>query len=266
MENSQSIRQILLSGIRLAAVSALLALTVLCWPGRPVVALGLTVPIEMTKISGMEDEHEMPGSPRMENALRMPGSPRMENALRMPGSPGMENALRMSGLSVINRERQRFERRAMYTLLGWGSANMAAGTALMFTDWSDAGLMTLSWGAINAGIAIFALRGQERLDPHDPRPADFLKREQQFQRIVAVNAGLNVSYITAGLLLQHYGNESRTRQFGSAIAIQGAFLLAFDSYLLYRSTRFLGRVTPLLDLASFEGNSTSLLPGVRVSW
>ncbi len=81
-----------------------------------------------------------------------------------------------------------------------------------------------------------------------------------------MNAGLNVSYITAGLLLQHYGNESRTRQFGSAVAIQGAFLLAFDSYLLYRSTRFLGRVMPMLNSASFADNSAYLLPGIRFAW
>jgi hypothetical protein len=169
-------------------------------------------------------------------------------------------------LARINSERERFERRAMTALLGWGAANTAAGTALLFTDWHDAGLMTFSWGAINAGIALLAIRGRNLLDPADPGLADFLRREQQFQRIVAVNAGLNVSYITAGLLLQHYGGQCRTRQFGSAVALQGLFLLAFDSYLLYRSARYMSRVMPLLESASFAGKSDFVLPGIRVAW
>ena len=76
----------------------------------------------------------------------------------------------------------------------------------------------------------------------------------------------NVSYITAGLLLQHYGGQSRTRQFGSAVALQGLFLLAFDSYLLYRSARYMSRVMPLLESASFAGKSDFVLPGIRVAW
>ncbi len=133
------------------------------------------------------------------------------------------------------------------------------------------------------------------LDPDSPGLADYLKREQQFQRIVAVNAGLNVSYIATGLLLQHYAGDSRTRQFGSAVAVQGAFLLAFDSYLLFRSTRFQNRVMPILKTvasgsmalsdaqtvsvfpASLRGNSAPgssqasgnpaviLMPGIRVA-
>ncbi len=213
--------------IRVAATAMLLTMAVLSWPPGTVKALGAMEPEGM--IRGGTEEFQ-------------------------------------SGLSVINKERERFEKRAMKTLLGWGAANTAAGTALLFTDWSDAGLMTLSWGAINAGIALFAIRGQERLDPHHPGLADFLEREYQFQRIVAVNAGLNVSYITAGLLFQHYGTQSRTRQFGTAVAIQGAFLLAFDSYLLYRSARFLDRVMPALNMSSFAGNTTFMLPGIRVVW
>ncbi|MFO8029242.1 MAG: hypothetical protein R6U28_05235 [Cyclonatronaceae bacterium] len=168
--------------------------------------------------------------------------------------------------SDINMERERFERRAMTTLMAWGAANTAAGTALLFTDWNDGGLMTLSWGAINAGIAFFSLRGLNRLDPGNSGLDEFLRREQRFQRIVAVNAGLNVSYITAGLMMGQYGNQSRTRQFGTAVAVQGAFLLAFDSYLLYRSTRYLDRVMPLLQTTSFARDNVLLLPGLRFSF
>jgi len=239
MDNSQFFLRNFFSGMRVAAVVTLLATAMFFVPFGTAKAFGINSSYGTARSFGtLQSERDMHGA-----------------------DVGYQ-----SSLADINRERERFERRAMSTLLGWGTANVAAGSALLLTDWSDAGLMTLSWGAINAGIAFFAIRGQERLDPHNPRLADFLKREQQFQRIVAVNAGLNVSYITAGLLMQHYGNKSRTRQFGSAVAIQGAFLLAFDSYLLYRSTRYLGRVTPLLDSASFEGNSAYVLPGVRVSW
>lgn len=180
--------------------------------------------------------------------------------------PEALNGFSEINLSEINSQRERFERRAMTTLLVWGAANTAAGTALLFTDWNDAGLMTLSWGAINAGIAFLAISGQERLNPESPGLVEFLRREQGFQRIVAVNAGLNVSYITAGLLMGQYGNRSRTRQFGTAVAVQGAFLLAFDSYLLYRSTRYLDRLMPLLNTVSVYPDSVLLLPGVGFSF
>lgn len=139
-------------------------------------------------------------------------------------------------------DRQKQMKRNKHILLGWGAVNMASGLALYATDHRDFGVMNASWGAINAGIALLAMRDASQTGSV-PSHAEMLREEQQFNRIVALNTGLDVGYMIAGLWMMTEGRDSMVRQYGTSILVQGAFLFAYDLWLTVESTRYLNRLT-----------------------
>ncbi|MFW6347887.1 MAG: DUF6992 family protein, partial [Cyclonatronaceae bacterium] len=142
-----------------------------------------------------------------------------------------------SYLEVGNARLQQ-ERTAMLILLSWGLGSLAAGSgvALSGTEkYQDFALMNAGWGAVNAGIAAFALAGADSYTAATSFET-VLKDEQFFNRILAINSGLNVAYVSVGFSMNYLGQSSRTRQFGSAVMLQGAFLMAFDAWLLWNSS------------------------------
>jgi len=116
---------------------------------------------------------------------------------------------------------------------------------------------------MSAGIAPdgkTTLRMTPRVSAPDdlmPTYAEMLRQEQQFNRIVALNTGLDVGYIIAGLWMMTEGRDSMVRQYGTSVVVQGAFLFAYDLWLTVESTRYLNRITIAPGL-----NGVS----VRVTW
>ncbi|MCA1801581.1 MAG: hypothetical protein LC662_03880 [Rhodothermaceae bacterium] len=157
---------------------------------------------------------------------------------------------------------------AMAVLLGWGLVNMAAGTAVSLgsRDYRNFGYMTAGWGLVNAGIAAFSLYSGPPFDPASVTIADYLRDEQLFNRILAMNSGLNVAYIGVGASMARWGSSSRIRQFGSAIIFQGAFLMAFDAFLLWHSTARLGDALIFVDSLAFMdiGNRLNWSPALTM--
>lgn len=136
-------------------------------------------------------------------------------------------------------ERQSLE----WILFGWGGLNVAAGAAMLPGNYRDFGGMNLAWGVINMAIVTPSLFFRESVTPEESPFYHTVREELRFQRIVAINAGLNVSYILSGIGMLHYGESSRIRQFGSSVMIQGAFLLLYDLVLLQYSSRYLNRIS-----------------------
>lgn len=136
-------------------------------------------------------------------------------------------------------QRQAEHHEAGRVLLTWGVASLVGGGLFAITDISDFGLMTAGWGAVNTAIAATSLLNPTTFNREENNINDLLRYEQRYNRIIAVNTGLNVSYIAAGLGLAHYSESRRTREFGAAIFAQGVFLLVYDSVLLYLSSRYL---------------------------
>ncbi len=136
----------------------------------------------------------------------------------------------------IARAKAAQERTAMYILLGWGGLNVVAGGAFSLNSgYRDFGMMTAGWGLVNAAIAGFALYGGSGVSP-DLSYSEALQDEMFFNRILAINSGLNAGYIATGFAMNYLGSSTRVKQFGSAVMIQGAFLLGFDAWLLWNST------------------------------
>jgi hypothetical protein len=135
-------------------------------------------------------------------------------------------------------------------LFTWGAANalgggLVAGFGHDDEAWLAAGVTAASFGVVNALLAfgLLDLSGAKRraileLRETDPRVLHKLREEQivaelQSGQFYAVNFGLDVAYITAGVLLYVLGRESASQPkwaqgAGLTIIGQGAFLLVFD--------------------------------------
>ncbi len=156
------------------------------------------------------------------------------------------------------------ERRSLeWILFGWGGLNVTTGAAMLTSEYRDFGLMNLAWGAINMAIVTPSLFFSDRPTPEQNSFGDTVREEMRFQRIVAINASLNVSYIMAGAGMLHYGDSSQIRQFGTSVIIQGGFLLLYDLVLLRYSSRYLNRITEKVsweiqpELGTFIGEEQS---------
>lgn len=135
-------------------------------------------------------------------------------------------------------------------LFGWGAANALAGSliiALGHDDerWLGAGIAAAGFGVVNTLLAfgLLDLSGEKRraalaLDATDAATLERLREEQlvfelHTGQFYAVNLGLDVAYMTAGIFMYSLGREMQpetewVQGAGLCIIGQGAFLLAFD--------------------------------------
>lgn len=139
----------------------------------------------------------------------------------------------------LDRARLRTHRAGMATLGGWAVANLAVGGVGMATAtdprWCAFHQGNAAWNVVNLGIAGASLWGLSEEVPGEGGAAGALARARKSEVVLAVNAGLDVAYLTAGAWLWERGAAGAGPQqvgLGQALVIQGAFLLAFDATLL----------------------------------
>lgn len=106
-------------------------------------------------------------------------------------------------------------------LWAWGAAQRRP-TAAAF------GRQTLAWAVIDTLIALAGRRGVAS-PPTDTPSA--LARARRMRNVTAVNAVLDVGYVAGGLALTRWTRAPRATRVadGTAVAIQGAFLLWLDT-------------------------------------
>ena len=128
---------------------------------------------------------------------------------------------------------QRYESQAMGVLLGWSVAGLSAdGAGWLLEDDLRARSFhrtNVAWNSVNLGIAGLSLVAQQR---RDWAALDLAPHQVKLERTFWVNAGLDLLYITAGSLLWQRGLNVDRPDFvgsGQSIALQGGFLLAFDT-------------------------------------
>lgn len=145
-----------------------------------------------------------------------------------------------------------------WTLVAFAAASIAAGTAVAIAG-ADAhddrtlwgGIGTAGWGAINAIFSLFLFDvsggiGRDIEADRGARGADLVRAREDAARdqystatLIAVNAGLDVFYVAAGILLSVLGDVSDPGDwsydardglvgYGAAMAAQGGFLLVYD--------------------------------------
>lgn len=126
-------------------------------------------------------------------------------------------------------------------LLLWSALSIVAGLVLLFAPpfWQGVGVQALVWGTVDAAIALFGLRAlrrrQARAGAHDPHA---LGREaHNLRRLLLVNAGLDVLYVVAGVVVFNSFATDFGRGSGVGIIVQGEFLLIFDAFYAFKVQR-----------------------------
>jgi hypothetical protein len=115
------------------------------------------------------------------------------------------------------------ERVRAWTLLSVGAASGAAGASLLAVDdpaLRGAGVMTLSFGAVNAALAVpwlLRLPGERVDTPGETDLAARLRRSRASRRgaaVLALNVGLDVLYVAAGITAMALGARDGDRARG----------------------------------------------------
>jgi hypothetical protein len=131
-----------------------------------------------------------------------------------------------------------FQERALGVLWAWGIGSVIVGAPALLSRrpaLCQAGLQAVAWGAIDAALAWFGRRGA-RAKIAQAAP-DALVQARRFRTILLVNAGLDIGYVAGGLALARRARGRPDRVgMGWGIAVQGLFLLIFDSLLAWLTT------------------------------
>ncbi len=132
-----------------------------------------------------------------------------------------------------------FQIQVLPVLVGWGLGSLVAGLIWLFhpSAWMRGfGSQFAGWGLVDALIALFSLRSAYRklssIPSESPDTGELSRQAQTFERVLWVNAGLDVGYVTGGssLAVRHADNQFR-RGIGWGIIGQGMFLLVWDVLL-----------------------------------
>lgn len=144
----------------------------------------------------------------------------------------------------INRIRLKTSHNLMVGLSSW------AGTNLVFSGigWGTAAQeetkyfhqMNMIWNVVNLGIAVPSLIMNKR-NKIDLSYDESIKESRRMSRVFLINAGLDIAYISSGILMNHFSKNNGSKSemlagYGKSILLQGSFLMIFDltGYYLIR--------------------------------
>lgn len=146
----------------------------------------------------------------------------------------------------------------MYVLGGWSISNIAIGSILMGQREGTEKYfhqMNAGWGVINLGIASVSLWMFMKTDPTTFSLTETWKAQQNIQKILLFNAGLDIGYMMGGLYLRERAKRpgaayERLRGFGNSIILQGAFLFVFDLTAFWFHSKNDVLLIPLLNVST----------------
>ncbi|MBX9732885.1 MAG: hypothetical protein K2X37_02395 [Chitinophagaceae bacterium] len=87
------------------------------------------------------------------------------------------------------------------------------------------------WNLINAGVATYGLVQLRKEVGKKYTLAENLISQHKLEKLLLLNTGLDLAYITTGLYLRERGDRltnDKTNGYGGTLILQGAFLLVFD--------------------------------------
>lgn len=141
-------------------------------------------------------------------------------------------------LIKFEKERTGIQKNSMIALAGWSVANIVvSGIA---TDTRNKEMryfhqMNVMWGGINLAIAGLGYWGAAKEKIDNPTLADVLKHQNRIEKTYLINAGLDVVYVGAGLLMNktsdNQKNPDKFKGYGNSIMLQGGFLLLYDAII-----------------------------------
>jgi len=156
----------------------------------------------------------------------------------------------------------------MYILGGWALGNMAVGalgwkrntgTTMYFHQ------MNVFWNVANLGIVTYSFLGNTGFDPAILNADEIMSGHERFQKIFLVNAGLDILYISGGLVLRRLSISAQRRSemlsgYGRSLILQGSFLFLFDGAMFLLQHRL---KSVFLEGLQFSYSGSSVLFGYR---
>ncbi len=135
------------------------------------------------------------------------------------------------------------QKNAMIVLGGWSAANIIVSGIATDTRNKEARFfhqMNVMWGGINLAIAGLGYWAAGREKIGNPTLASVLRHQNKTEKTFLLNAGLDVVYVGAGLLMNKTSDNQkvpeRFKGYGNSIMLQGGFLMIFDAinYAIHR--------------------------------
>ena len=146
-------------------------------------------------------------------------------------------------LVKFEQERVRYSKNAMIGLAGWSVANIVGSGIATNTRNKEMRYfhqMNVMWGGINLAIAGLGYWGAGREKIDNPTMESVQKHQRKIEKTYLINAGLDVVYVGAGLLMNktsdNQKNPEKFKGYGNSIMMQGGFLLLYDAvmYAIHR--------------------------------
>ncbi|MGD1891441.1 MAG: hypothetical protein ACFB15_12720 [Cyclobacteriaceae bacterium] len=138
-----------------------------------------------------------------------------------------------------NERRLQMTRIGMLTLGSWAIGNMAVNGALMGGTSGRRYYfhqMNVFWNIVNIGLAGTGYYSALTADPTALTLAESIQEQHSIEKLLLLNAGLDVAYIAGGCYLRERGRRDspqseRWKGYGQSLLLQGGFLLIFDALL-----------------------------------
>lgn len=146
-------------------------------------------------------------------------------------------------LLQFNQERLQTDKRLMLGLGSWAGANfLVSGVGWATVPKGEAYYfhqMNVLWNTVNIGLAIPGYFTAKKSNSNLTF-AETIKTQHKTENIFLINTGLDVAYISAGLLLRSNAKSNPLKRdqfngFGTSLLMQGGFLFLFDltAYVLH---------------------------------
>ncbi|MCR9249324.1 MAG: hypothetical protein NXI20_02835 [bacterium] len=169
------------------------------------------------------------------------------------------------GLQSYNIERQSINRKGMLTLGSWAIVNIVSSPILASSSEGSEKYfhqMNGYWNGVNLIIAGFGYYGATR-DHSTYSLTKSIKAQNNIERALVFNSGLDLAYIASGLYLRERSkntskNGDRLKGFGKSLILQGAFLFTFDITMFLIHSSHSKKLMSQIDRLAFSGNGISL--------
>lgn len=149
-----------------------------------------------------------------------------------------------ANLTEITQSQYAINRTGMTVLGSWAIANIGIGFFRMQQTSGEAyhfNQMNAMWNTVNVGLAAVGFFTAGQILDNQSLSA-VLGFQNRFEKILLVNAALDVGYMITGLYLKERSknsvkNTERFAGFGKSLILQGGFLLVFDTvmYLVHHT-------------------------------
>jgi hypothetical protein len=169
-------------------------------------------------------------------------------------------------LLTFNQKRLQTNKIGMLTLGSWALVNIGTGAiAASQAVGSNKHFhqMNAYWNVVNLALAGFGYYGSITADPASFNLFASIKEHYGMEKILLLNAGLDVGYIVTGLYLTERAKNSvsqadRLKGFGQSITLQGSFLLVFDAAMFLIHNSHIKQLKSVLDNITFNGNTVGV--------